>query len=123
MTVREVASYLNCHYMTVYKLVRSEDLPAFRLGSDWRFRRSDLEKWIAEKQVRPAGSGPKARKQKSAAEKLAPRKGRSTEMNDADEQPDRGPAERPGTARSGRAGLASAPLEMVIRAQSRLDVN
>jgi hypothetical protein len=32
-------------------------------------------------------------------------------------------AERPGTARPGRARLASAPLEMAIRAQSRLDVN
>ena len=79
MTVREVASYLNCHYMTVYKLVRTGDLPAFRLGSDWRFRRSDLEKWIAKKQVRPARSGPKARKQKPAAKKPAPRKERSWE--------------------------------------------
>jgi hypothetical protein len=46
----------------------------------WRWLavwRSDLEKWIAEKQVRPAGSGPKASKQKSAAKKPAPRKGRS----------------------------------------------
>jgi hypothetical protein len=71
-----------------------DGLLVFRLGDGLRVRRSDLEKWIAEKQVRPAGSAPRARKQKPAAEKPAPRKGAVPEMNDADEQPDRGPAEQ-----------------------------
>jgi hypothetical protein len=26
-------------------------IPAFRLGSDWRFRRSDLEKWIDDQTI------------------------------------------------------------------------
>ena len=60
--------------------VMRDRLLAFRLdaaGDGWRVLRSDLEKWIAERKVRPAGSGPKARKQKLAAKKPAPRKGRS----------------------------------------------
>ena len=49
MTIAEVADYLNCHYGTVYRLVRGGDLPAFRLGGSWRFLRSDLEQWIARR--------------------------------------------------------------------------
>jgi excisionase family DNA binding protein len=49
MTVREVAQYLNCHFFTVYRLIRQSALPGFRLGGarDWRFRRSDVNQWIA----------------------------------------------------------------------------
>lgn len=49
MTLAEVADYLNCHYGTIYRLVRGGDLPAFRLGGSWRFMRSDLEQWIASR--------------------------------------------------------------------------
>ncbi len=49
MTIAEVADYLNCHYGTVYRLVRGRELPAFRLGGSWRFLRSDLEQWIASR--------------------------------------------------------------------------
>jgi excisionase family DNA binding protein len=66
MTLDEVAEYLNCSYATVLLRVMRNGLLVFRLGDagdGWWVRRSDLEKWIAENQVRPAGSGPKARKQ------------------------------------------------------------
>jgi excisionase family DNA binding protein len=46
MTLRDVAHYLDCHPFTIGHLARQRVIPAFRLGSDWRFRRSDLEKWI-----------------------------------------------------------------------------
>jgi excisionase family DNA binding protein len=54
LTLRDVSRYLHCHYMTVYHLVRAGALPAFRLGSDFRVWRADLEKWIA------AGGGGKS---------------------------------------------------------------
>ena len=54
MTVREVAQYLNCHFFTVYRLIHQNALPGFRLaGRDWRFRRSDVDRWIAARQVHP----------------------------------------------------------------------
>ena len=52
ITLREVADYLHCYWGTVYQLIQKGDLPAFRVGSDWRFRRADIEKWI-----RAGGSG------------------------------------------------------------------
>ena len=60
MTVREVASYLHCrHYFNVYWLVHQGALPGFRLGGDWRFRRSDVDQWIAARQVQPPPRGGK----------------------------------------------------------------
>jgi excisionase family DNA binding protein len=55
MTTREVAEYLNCHFFTVYRLIHQNALPGFRLGGgrDWRFRRSDVDQWIAARQVQP----------------------------------------------------------------------
>jgi excisionase family DNA binding protein len=51
MTLREVADYLHCHYFTIHRLLGKRAIPAFRLGSDWRFSRSDLQKWIDDRTV------------------------------------------------------------------------
>jgi len=56
LTLHEVADYLHCHYTTVHRLIRKRGLPVFRLGSDFRVRRSDLENWIAQRHVRPEES-------------------------------------------------------------------
>ena len=46
MTIGGLARYLRCHTSTIYRLVKRKDIPAFKLGSDWRFLRSDIDKWI-----------------------------------------------------------------------------
>ena len=38
----EVADYLCIHVNTVYKLIHTGILPAFRVGKSWRIRREDL---------------------------------------------------------------------------------
>lgn len=45
MEVGEVADYLHLHLFTVYKLARSGQLSAFKIGNDWRFRRSAVKEW------------------------------------------------------------------------------
>lgn len=47
LTLDEVALYLKAGKRTVYRLVAEGKLPGFKLGGTWRFRRSDLDKWIA----------------------------------------------------------------------------
>lgn len=47
MTLDEVAQYLKAGKRTVYRLAAEGKLPAFKLGGTWRFRRSDLDAWIA----------------------------------------------------------------------------
>ncbi|WP_029046414.1 helix-turn-helix domain-containing protein [Cupriavidus sp. amp6] len=48
LTLDEVAAYLKTGKRTVYRLVQRGEIPAFKLGGTWRFRRSELDLWIAE---------------------------------------------------------------------------
>jgi len=48
LTLEEVAAYLKAGKRTIYRLAAEGKLPAFKLGGTWRFRRSDLDEWIAE---------------------------------------------------------------------------
>ena len=47
LTIDEVAAYLKAGKRTVYRLAASGKLPAFKLGGTSRFRRGDLDQWIA----------------------------------------------------------------------------
>lgn len=47
LTLDEVAAYLKAGKRTIYRLATEGKLPAFKLGGTWRFRRSDLDEWIA----------------------------------------------------------------------------
>ena len=44
LTVREVAVLLRTTTNTVYAWCRSNKLPAFKIGQQWRVRRRDLER-------------------------------------------------------------------------------
>jgi excisionase family DNA binding protein len=57
MTVKQAAEYLNCHPTTVYRLLAPREIPGFRLGGSWRFRRSDIEKWIRDRQQKAEDAG------------------------------------------------------------------
>lgn len=48
LTLDEVAAYLKAGKRTVYRLTQKGEIPAFKLGGTWRFRRSELDRWIAE---------------------------------------------------------------------------
>jgi excisionase family DNA binding protein len=49
LTIEEVAVYLKAGKRTVYRLAASGEIPAFKLGGTWRFRRAELERWIANR--------------------------------------------------------------------------
>jgi excisionase family DNA binding protein len=51
LTIKEISDLLRVHQSTVYKLVREGKIPSFRVGSDWRFRRDLIERWVAERSV------------------------------------------------------------------------
>jgi excisionase family DNA binding protein len=44
-TVKELAEYLGIHTSTVYRLLKRDQLPGFKVGSDWRFNEDDIEVW------------------------------------------------------------------------------
>ena len=45
MNVAEAAALLGVHIQTLRKLARQKQIPAFKLGRDWRFRREALVQW------------------------------------------------------------------------------
>ncbi|MGO9606873.1 MAG: helix-turn-helix domain-containing protein [Candidatus Binataceae bacterium] len=45
LTVTELADYLRVHRSTIYRLLRERKLPAFKMGSDWRFNREQIDEW------------------------------------------------------------------------------
>jgi excisionase family DNA binding protein len=53
MTTAEVADYFRVHPSTVYKLLRQHDIQAIKVGSDWRFNKHELDKWMARKTLQP----------------------------------------------------------------------
>lgn len=47
MTVRELADYLKLAEKTAYRLAADGKIPGFKVGASWRFRRSEIDRWIA----------------------------------------------------------------------------
>ena len=47
LTVQEVSKYLRVHPSTIYRMLKKNQLPAFRVGSDWRFTVEAIDKWRA----------------------------------------------------------------------------
>lgn len=52
MTVKEVSDYLHVHPSTIYRLIKRRQIPAFRIGSDWRFNVETIDKWRTQKEVK-----------------------------------------------------------------------
>ena len=48
MTIKEVSEYLKMNYRTVYRLAERGEIPAFKLGKNWRVKKDLLDKWIEE---------------------------------------------------------------------------
>ena len=52
LTVAEVADVLRVSNMTVYRLIKAGELPALRVGKNYRIRQHDLEAYLATGSVR-----------------------------------------------------------------------
>ena len=46
MTIQEVAEYLRVSERTIYDWASKGQVPCGKLGSIWRFKRSEIEKWV-----------------------------------------------------------------------------
>jgi excisionase family DNA binding protein len=61
MTVEEVSEYLHVHPSTIYRLIKRRKIPAFRIGSDWRFNIETIDKWRAEMESGAPPDSPKGK--------------------------------------------------------------
>ena len=58
LTIKDVADYLKVNERTIYRLAASGELPGFKVGNSWRFKRSELEQYIAAQHNRANGYEP-----------------------------------------------------------------
>jgi excisionase family DNA binding protein len=57
MTIEEVARYLSLHELTVRRLAREGEIPAFKIGRQWRVKKNLLDRWIEREVRRNIGEG------------------------------------------------------------------
>ena len=48
MTVKDLALYLKIAEKTAYRFASEGKLPGFKVGSAWRFRKTEIDKWIVK---------------------------------------------------------------------------
>lgn len=48
LTVKELAEYLKLNEKTAYRLAAKGQIPGFKIGGSWRFRKSEIDMWIEE---------------------------------------------------------------------------
>jgi excisionase family DNA binding protein len=46
MTLEEVAEYLRLKPQTIYSWAQEKKIPAAKLGKEWRFKKSIIDKWF-----------------------------------------------------------------------------
>jgi nitrogen PTS system EIIA component len=46
LTTEQIAHYLRVDKFTVYRLVTQGKIPAFKVGNQWRFKRSMVDAWL-----------------------------------------------------------------------------
>ncbi len=46
LTLEEVATYLRLKPQTIYKWAQEKRIPAAKLGKEWRFRRTVIDRWL-----------------------------------------------------------------------------
>ncbi len=55
LTVDEVARLMRVSNMTVYRLIKSGQMAAIRVGKNYRIRRRDVERYLSDRAVRVEG--------------------------------------------------------------------
>ena len=46
MTAQELSAYLKITTTTIYKLAQQGDIPSFKIGSEWRFKKELIDRWL-----------------------------------------------------------------------------
>ena len=49
MTPKEAAKYLGFHLVTIYRLLKKGDVPATKIGGQWRFKKDVLDAWLNDR--------------------------------------------------------------------------
>ncbi len=70
MSIREASAYLGVSKESLYRYLREESIPAFKLGNRWRFKKSVLDRWMEKQSAHREKS--ERRKPRDGFEKKSP---------------------------------------------------
>jgi nitrogen PTS system EIIA component len=48
LSVKDIAHLLNVSEKTIYRMIKDETIPCFRVGGQWRFDRREINSWIED---------------------------------------------------------------------------
>lgn len=48
LTAKEASEYLKIALPTLYRYMKTDRIPSFRIGNRWRFKKSILDQWILD---------------------------------------------------------------------------
>jgi excisionase family DNA binding protein len=65
LTVQEVAALLKVADKTVYTMAQRQEIPAFKIRGQWRFKRDDINSWITTLKRRPTVGAPTSRRKRA----------------------------------------------------------
>lgn len=71
LTIRQLAEYLMVSDKTVYRMLDRNQLPAIRVGAQWRFRKHDIEAWLSEEVRRVEYEGQRGALEAADASEIA----------------------------------------------------
>jgi excisionase family DNA binding protein len=49
MTLQEIADYLRVTRSTIHRLLKRNQIPAFRIGRHWRFNVEEIDNWCSSR--------------------------------------------------------------------------
>lgn len=49
LSVSDLAEEFGIHEMTFYRMIKDKKIPTYKIGSQWRVKRTDFEKWLKER--------------------------------------------------------------------------
>jgi len=55
MSPKEAARYLGFHLVTIYRLLKRQEIPGIKIGKQWRFKKEVLDRWFDERSYRRDG--------------------------------------------------------------------
>jgi excisionase family DNA binding protein len=59
LTLEELAKYLKISKHTLYKMLEKGKVPGFKIANQWRFKKSDIDRWIEEQRKLTVKGEPK----------------------------------------------------------------
>lgn len=51
MTLQEIADYLRVTRSTIHRLLKRNQIPAFRVGRHWRFNVEEIDNWCSSRML------------------------------------------------------------------------